>query len=287
MPFHSVANAITLHPDANPDDYLMDSADAPAVFALPNAEGEKDCSATLIDERWAVTAAYCVVTLYVADYETVPYQVEIDGMENVVEQVVVPDELIDGEIKVSRDAKGALTGLTFELVEADYEIALLGLASAVSHVTPVELYDADDEAGKTVTILGWETAEVEGSAVSNTAMDDPLRVADNRITQTDGNYFSVVFDAPGSDEALPLEGVGGSDDIGSPAFIETAEGTRLVGVSVIGSVVGSLDEEQPIDFSGIRALMSNNTDYGSQHDYLRMSQMKNWIRDVIASNSAI
>ncbi len=43
------------------------------------------------------------------------------------------------------------------------------------------------------------------------------------------------FDAPGDENVTPLEGISGPGDSGGPAFLETADGLRLAGLSVASS----------------------------------------------------
>jgi len=87
--------------DVYPEGYVANEADYPAVFPVSDNGKMKDGVATLINTKWAVTAAHCAVDLYKQDFENHPFSVEIAGQTNIIVQVVFPEQV--GSVKTIRD----------------------------------------------------------------------------------------------------------------------------------------------------------------------------------------
>ncbi|MGF1492664.1 MAG: trypsin-like serine protease [Microcoleaceae cyanobacterium] len=264
--------AMLIRHDVNPNNYIVNEADYPAVFPIFQAGQKKECVATLIDQNWAVTAAHCVVLLYENDFfETSSYPVTIACIENDVVEVVWPEEL--GKLKVVEDDEGNLEELSMKVEDFSNDIALMKLRNEVDHVTPIELYDGDDETGKIITLLGWGDYGTGNRGISRSGPinDGKFRLATNQITQTDGNYLIFKFEDPESGKALPLEGVNGPGDSGGPALVETENGSQIIGVSSRGEY----PENAPDDREGR---------YGWTEYYVRISKMRSWIDRVIGGS---
>jgi hypothetical protein len=130
--------------------------------------------------------------------------------------------------------KQALTSGDFSKVytflASSNDIALIELASPVKSVTPVPLYRGDQEVGMTVELVGKGAT---GNGTVGLYPHSPhrgfLRRAFNVIIGAGPRYVWYRFDPPPS--ALPLEGITGSGDSGSPLLIGDGSSKRLVGLA--------------------------------------------------------
>lgn len=247
------AAAIVMRHDTGYAQYLATEGDYPAVFPLERHDRRKVCVATLIAARWAVTAAHCVeeTALYEAWREKRPYAVMIGANTYFVHRVHFHPRW-----------PGA-AGTEWQRGQVD--LALLELESAVSGVTPVELYPADDELHQVVTFLGWGYSGIGSTGIRNN--DGRLRFAKNTVSRADGQ-LRFTFDDPSSPDsaAVELEGIPGLGDSGGPALVEQNGQQWLLGVAV-----GEMDQGQR---QGL---------YGATVLYERMSLHRHWVEKVLDS----
>ncbi|XGV94721.1 MAG: trypsin-like serine protease [Leptolyngbya sp. BL-A-14] len=260
--------------DIAPENYLANEADYPAVFPVSDNGKMKEGVATLIHRKWAVTAAHCAVDLYKADFENHPFLVRIGGKENIVDWAVAPEQV--GSVRVIRDFCGKLKKVKVKVRDESYDIALLRLKDEVKHVSPVPLYQNGDEVGKQILLLGWGDFGTgdRGLPKFQLVNDGQFRLAENKITGVNGNYLTFQFDNSNSQDVLPLEGVNGSGDSGSPALVNTENGMQLIGVSSRGRYR-----------STVRTIFDRQGRYGWQEYYIRVSKMYSWINQVINESS--
>lgn len=260
--------------DIAPEKYLADETTYPAIFALSDNGKMKEGVATLIHNKWAITAAHCAVDLYKADFENYPFSVKIAGKENIIIRVIAPEQV--GSVKIIRDRSGKLNKVKVKVLDQSYDIALLKLKNEVNHVSPISLYQNEDEVGKSVLLLGWGDFGTgdRGLPKFQLVNDGKFRLAQNKITGTTGNYLTFQFDNGESQDVLPLEGVNGPGDSGSPALVDTESGIQLIGISSKGRYK-----------SIIRTIFDRQGRYGWQEYYIRVSTMYNWINQIINENS--
>jgi Trypsin len=260
--------------DIAPENYLADEADYPAVFPISDNGKMKEGVATLIHKKWAVTAAHCAVDLYKADFRNHPFSVRIDGKENTVDWTIAPEQV--GSVKMIRDRSGKLKKVKVKVQDQSYDIALLKLKNEVNHVSPIPLYQCEDEVGKSILLLGWGDFGTgdQGLPKFQLVNDGKFRLAQNKITGANGNYLIFQFDNHDSQDTTPLEGVNGPGDSGGPALVDTESGVQLIGISSRGRYK-----------SIVRTIFDRQGKYGWQEYYVRVSTMYSWINQVINENS--
>jgi secreted trypsin-like serine protease len=218
-PLLPAAQAIVIRHDTGYSRHAASEAQFPAVFWLEQRSQRKVCVATLIDARWALTAAHCVE--------------ETGLLRHIASQ---------GEYVVQ--IAGALQGIDHVEMHPDYQfrdhpqfasrevdMALLRLAQPLALPRPVPLYRDSDEQDREVTLLGWGYFGLGTTGIEHD--DGRFRLARN-IVSVAAQRLRLNFDDPrGPDSAaVELEGIPGLGDSGGPALLQTAQGWQLAGIAV-------------------------------------------------------
>lgn len=148
--------------------------------------------------------------------------------------------------------------------DADYDIALVELATAPSNARIACLYSENDEQGQVVTNVG---AGVRGNGLIGVGQPDgALRGGTATIDRAERTLLSWRFRGPEDAGVTDLEGISGPGDSGGPAMISKAGRPCVAGVSgsqrrKIGRAAGT---------------------YGVEEVYARVSVFRPWIEDVMA-----
>jgi hypothetical protein len=133
----TATSAIVIRHDVPDAAYLARESDFPAVFSLYRTRaGHRECIATLINARFAITAAHCArekSLLAAAGPGGTGYEVEVAGMPARIELV----------IHHPGDGRGSAP-----------DLALLRLADPVTHVAPLPLYRGVQEVGQVIVMPG-------------------------------------------------------------------------------------------------------------------------------------
>lgn len=255
----STTNAVVIRHDIEDEKYQVPVSALPALADFPS-EGH----GVLISPQWVVTAAH------VACMQHHIQEITINGLSRKVETVVVhsgykePPETLVKEALASGDG----ANLRAFLALSD-DIALIKLEAPVSDVKPVSLYRGSDEIGRTVQLIG------KGATGNGSEGGEPhgphrttLRRAFNVISSVDARWISYTFDSPES--ALPLEGVAGKGDSGSPILIRNGGQWHLAGLA-------SWDSSQR-DLRTYRGPL-----YGDGGNNVRISHYIEWIESIISA----
>jgi hypothetical protein len=200
---------------------------------------------TLIAPRWAITAAHTLEE----NPPFPPLRATFGGKSYVVARVFVHPARRRGAVDSSAD------------------LALLELAEEVKGITPVRLYEGDDEPEKIVHFVGY--------GMAGTGLTGPVeergqrRAATTRIEGALENSLLTWFKAPplGTD----LEGIGGPGDSGAGLLYTDDRGVWLMGVSAFNS--GNPDEK-------------TSAVYWTFEGAARISTRRAWINEVMKSPSA-
>ncbi|MFG0307182.1 MAG: S1 family peptidase [Phycisphaerales bacterium JB040] len=201
---------------------------------------------TLIAPRWMLTAAH------VADsFGAFLPEVTLGGETFTADLVLLHPAWTDGSLPD----------------EQRPDLALVRLDRPVTGVTPSPLYRGSDEAGQVVTFVG---GGVTGNGRDGLGEDDRvMRGAHNLCESVEyGHWLTFLFDAPNT--ALELEGISGPGDSGGPAFIGTAGGFAVAGVSSSNS--------------GSRADGTHCT-YGTTEVYARVSSNLEWLESAMREHA--
>ncbi len=247
--FTTAAPAIVIRHDIPDAAYLAKESDFPALFGIYRTkEGHKDCTATLISQSWAVTAAHCAREKRLLDATGrggKGYSVEVGGRPVLIDRVVHHPGTGSGRAP---------------------DIALLRFASPVTHVAPVPVYRGRDELGRIIVMPGWGGT---GSGKTGLAPEDGLfRVAENIVDRAEEGRLWWKFDAPGpNSRAVTLEGISGPGDSGGSALIKTPTGWAVAGISSAQDTMG-----------GPEGL------YGVEEVFVRASEFAAWIDGYVSSS---
>lgn len=250
------AGAVVVRDDTEDLRYRIPANLAPALADFPG-EGH----GVLIAPCWVLTVAHVASSQAVAE-------VEIGGQPRRVKRTVVhpgytplPDALA-----AEASATGDWAGVMAFLARSD-DIALVELALPVADVAPVPVFRGADEIGRTVQLTGKGATGIgtEGQA-PHSPHRTTLRRAFNVVSSVDSRWMSYTFDPPGT--AIPLEGMMGNGDSGSPVFIRENEEWQLAGLASWKSVRGNVAGR-----------------YGDSGNNVRVSRYLPWIEDVVPQAS--
>lgn len=214
-----VASAVVIRHDVEDARYRIPASEFPALADMPG-EGH----GVLIAPQWVVTAAHTL------PMHSELEQVAINGRSRQVERVVthpgyrtLPQPMIDQAM-----ASGEATLIMVFLAASD-DIALIKLAQPVTDVAAVAIYNASDEAGQTIKLIGKGATATGDTGHSPSGPNrTELRRAFNTVSSAWERWFCYVFDAP--PDALPLEGVLGNGDSGGPLLIEVGGHWMVAGL---------------------------------------------------------
>ncbi|MEM9136350.1 MAG: hypothetical protein AAGB01_03230, partial [Cyanobacteria bacterium P01_F01_bin.42] len=104
--------------DIDPSRYVVAESEYPGVFPLFIVDSRKECVATLIDTRWAITAAHCLLPLFESSwlekradgFRIKPFGVSIAGETVQVVDAFWPQEI---EARVRWSKNGTLKSFKF------------------------------------------------------------------------------------------------------------------------------------------------------------------------------
>ncbi len=207
------AHAVVIRDDVPDCEYVVDDT---ALASLADLPGEGH--GILIAARWVVTVTHTI------DGGNIDHVV-IGGRERSVDAVFShpgfvspPEELAVGD-----------AGPMIAFLKNIHDISLIRLSEPVTDIAPTELYYGDDEAGKVGRLFGKGAT---GDGRMGESEDSPrrgvLRRAENAIARVEGRWLVYRFEC--GEDALPLEGVGGSGDSGAPLLVRSGENWQLAGL---------------------------------------------------------
>ncbi len=259
------SSAMIVRHDVDKNNYLVNESDYPAVFPIQINGAIKECVATLISEKWAITAAHCTVLINLEDKSN-PHELLIGQKTYHVKNFVIHPNY--GEVKGIRNESGQLVDVIMDIKDQSYDAALIELSNNVTKVEPIALYKTNDEIGQTIQMLGWGDF---GDGVNGTqgVNDGKFRQAFNKIDGFQDNFLTFSFDQPNSGHALSLEGINGPGDSGGPALINRNGKLLIAGISSGG---GYPDETADPEVEG---------KYGWLESYTRVSTIQHWIERTI------
>lgn len=212
--FISLISLLLLIPSG--DDIVMrHDVDEAKYIALAETYGESairlnaGCG-TFLRANWIITAAHVAVVPQIGG------DVTVNGVKYAIKRKVIHPQFREG-------------------ISIMHDVALLELVESVPNVKLAKLYKKQDEVGKEIIFVGtgWAGTGDKGMVDGAINKDRKLRAAQNRINgfRPSGGFIRFTFDAPGSKEALPLEGISGPGDSGGPALWFDGDQPYILGVS--------------------------------------------------------
>lgn len=217
------ASAIYIRHDVALANYIALNAD-PAYAAtgyLRSANGAF-CTATLVSPTTVLSAAHCFV--YTAGPKA--------------GTVALPSELMFGLGDTVSSFNSNVSALNlnplFDItnMQADFDMALLTLASPIVSVAPAALWTGDP-LGMVATVVGYGG---QGTGTTHGLAGAPARLAAQNVIDRVDDTMWYDFDSPagtsnfmGSEFPVPLEGTTAAGDSGGPLYIFQGGTPYLVG----------------------------------------------------------
>lgn len=233
--FSSLPHTIVMRHDVEDSEYIkLANKYAGSVISLNAGCG------TFIRENVIITAAH------VAEIPEMGNHVTVNGIKYAIKKTV-----IHPKFNIQRSIAN--------------DIAILILEENVPNVEIAKLYSDSDELGKTIIFAGtgWAGTGDIGMIDGAIIKDQTMRAAQNRVDGISENGFiRFTFDEPGSENALPLEGISGPGDSGGPALWFNGIQAYIMGVS---------------SHQNGRGLRKPQGVYRVYEYYTRISEFSDWI----------
>jgi secreted trypsin-like serine protease len=208
------------------------------------------CSATLIQEKWLLTAAHCVAGYDGSGVLTLP-SVVIHGIQYHVEGTPFYHPEYQSVRQSNYD-------------ERFNDIALVKLQSAVTSVIPIPLYEKNDENQKQVEIWGFghkgDGLVGQVQPCGSEPCSQELRRGTSQVSNVSEHELFLVFKSPDNANVTEFEGHIANGDSGGPLIINDNGYRYIAGVGSTGMF-------------GNRPFK-----YGSTSIYERVSVHLNWIK---------
>jgi len=220
-------------------DYLQDEITNAAIVSWSG------CTATLIAERWVITASHCVLGFDGNGRQTDPtiaflgstYKLQGSPISH-PEYVSIRNNGYDERIR---------------------DIALLHLQTPVLDVTPINLYELDDELNQQIEIWGY--GKTGDGATGQTESFGRLRRGTSTVSNVSEHELYMMFTNPDSGNATEFEGHIGNGDSGGPAILRINHESFIAGVGATAAAFNA-----PIFF------------YGSESIYEKVSGNLSWLK---------
>ena len=175
------ASAIVIRHDIDDAKYQVQATDFSALADMPG-EGH----GVLIAPQWVITAAHAVT------WQSEIKQITINGLSRAVESIVIHPGYKAPPQPLLQQALATWDWTLFRvLLASSDDIALLKLADPITDVSPVTIYNSNDEFGQIIKFIGKGATGngVDGYEFSSSHRTE-LRRAYNKVSSADGRQGS-------------------------------------------------------------------------------------------------
>ncbi|WP_213998182.1 trypsin-like serine protease [Arsukibacterium sp.] len=249
-------SAIVIRHDVDDSKYRVQATEFPALADMPG-EGH----GVLIAPQWVITAAHAI------SWQSEIKQITVGGIARSVERIEIHSGYKAPPQQLQEHALATWDWTLFRvLLASSDDIALLKLAEPITDISPVAIYNSNNEFGQTVKVVGKGATGngMDGYEFSSSHRTD-LRRAYNKVSSADGRWFCYVLDNPA--DALTLEGGSGSGDSGGPVLIAAEQEWLLAGLT---------------SWSDLQSTNRTPGRYGQVSCNVRLSHYHQWIESIIS-----
>jgi hypothetical protein len=254
--FSTFVEAVVKRHDVPPDNYVINKMPEYQINMPHEGHG------VLIHSQWVVTVAHAIF------YDYVGKELLIGDNAYQIESVHIHPDYTEPNKSLF---KGDLAPL-MSFFKSRSDIALIKLATTVSNVNPIKIYQDRNEKGKTITVYGKGATGngLIGENIETKSLGE-INQFQNIVENAKGNWLAFKFDQ--SVNALPLEGMHGSGDSGGASVVFQQGVPLLVGLSSWQLGHGNIS-----DFKGGL--------YGANAYQVRLSSYYEWIESVLNPQQA-
>mmetsp|Transcript_37500 Transcript_37500/g.73805 ORF Transcript_37500/g.73805 Transcript_37500/m.73805 type:complete len:738 (+) Transcript_37500:705-2918(+) len=191
----------------------------PNFVSIRDSEGSHMCSGVLVAAEWVLTSGFCPASRVSVSV----IGANIRAADNCAEVIPIKDSVVHESYQKPTGWKGVF----------ENDLQLFELARPATYF-PTAVYSGSIEPSTPIVLLGFKSKARESERAVNLTRELAITISATACTSRRGQGFAEVPETAMC--AFPENGGGGClGDLGSPAFVQTAGGLELVGITSPGT----------------------------------------------------